>query len=253
MELKYWDGRGLAEVPRMLLAIGGKFPGDYVDGRYYRDGQTPSEKAKPYSEASGLDANLGRMPTLSVGDAGIGQSAAINYYCAAENGLMGKSNLEAAQIIAISEHLKELMGADLGYRKVVPPTNPPTDPTKEQLDTWFDTGAEDKTGTAEMGNRSERRFKWWCGRLEGCLGDGGFAVGGAVSLADVLLYNTFAECLTDAECQPTTPASRKEPFTSKARTDAALANFPKIKACCASVAGHPNIQKWLASRGKQNF
>lgn len=24
--LKYWNGRGLMEIPRMLLAIGGKFP-----------------------------------------------------------------------------------------------------------------------------------------------------------------------------------------------------------------------------------
>jgi hypothetical protein len=27
--LKYWDGRGLMEVPRMLLAIAGKFPVSY--------------------------------------------------------------------------------------------------------------------------------------------------------------------------------------------------------------------------------
>lgn len=26
LELKYWNGRGLMEVPRMLLAIAGKFP-----------------------------------------------------------------------------------------------------------------------------------------------------------------------------------------------------------------------------------
>lgn len=29
LELCYWNGRGLMEVPRMLLAIAGKFPGDY--------------------------------------------------------------------------------------------------------------------------------------------------------------------------------------------------------------------------------
>ncbi len=47
------------EVPRMLLAIGGKFPGDYVDGRF----SAPPE---------GLEANLGRMPLLTVADESVG-------------------------------------------------------------------------------------------------------------------------------------------------------------------------------------
>lgn len=254
MELKYWDGRGLSEVTRMCLAAGGKFPpGDYTDARYFREGQTASANAKPYDQADGLKMNLGRMPCLTVGSDGIGQSTAINYYVAAENGLMGKGNLEAAQILAIAEHLKEMMGPALGWQKVYPPSNPPMAPTEEQLNTWFDTGAEDADGTALMANRMERRFKWWAGRIEATLGDAGFAVGGALSLADILLYNTFAEVLTDEECTPTTPAFRREPFSSKARTDAALARFPKIKASCDAVAKNANIQKWLGMRGKQNF
>ncbi|RYY86126.1 hypothetical protein EON63_06250 [archaeon] len=74
------------EVPRLLLAIAGKFPGDYVDGRY--------------NESTGtLTHNLGRMPVLEVGGESVGQSAAINFYLASELGLMGSSNLEAAHII----------------------------------------------------------------------------------------------------------------------------------------------------------
>jgi len=38
MELMYWDGRGLMEVPRMLLAIAGKSaPADFKDGKYTTD------------------------------------------------------------------------------------------------------------------------------------------------------------------------------------------------------------------------
>ena len=68
---------------------------DYVDGRY---------SARP----EGLEANLGRMPAIQVGESSIGQSAAVNFYVASENGLLGSSNLEAAQIIAIAEHIKEM-------------------------------------------------------------------------------------------------------------------------------------------------
>ena len=95
------------EIPRLMLAIAGKFPvscmsidiydqmslllnffqGDYVDGRF--EGPTGD-----------LSANLGRMPLLTVGDQSVGQSAAINFYIASENGFLGNNNMEAAQIIA---------------------------------------------------------------------------------------------------------------------------------------------------------
>lgn len=249
IELKYWDGRGLMEVPRILMALSGKFPPtDYTDQRFFRDGQVPSPGAKPYPEADGLEANLGRLPVVNVeGQGTIGQSAAINYYLAAKFGFNGKNEFEAAQILGIHEHIKEMMAA---FGTIVPNY---TEPTSEQLDTWFNTGAEDVTGTADMAKRPERRLKWWAGRIEAVLGDGGFAVGGALSLADVLLYNAFAEHLKDEDCHEHVPEMRKGPFSgAKGRTDAALENYPKLKAACASVAANPNMQKWLSTRGKQN-
>lgn len=50
--LKYWNGRGLMEVPRMCMAIGGK---TFTDSR---------NDAPP----ANLEANLGRMPCCQVGD-----------------------------------------------------------------------------------------------------------------------------------------------------------------------------------------
>eukprot|EP01032_Pedospumella_encystans_P029749 gene29749-33585_t len=88
--LKYWNGRGLMEVPRMLLAVAGKFPPmDYVDGRFS-------------APTTGLEVNLGRMPVATIGDHSIGQSSAINAYFASEFGLMGSNNIEAAHIVSIS-------------------------------------------------------------------------------------------------------------------------------------------------------
>ena len=94
------------------------YKGDYEDGRF--------------SAPSGdLSANLGRMPlVITQNNECIGQSSAINFYVASESGLMGKSTLETAQIISISEHLKEMIEA---FRKLVPWG---TEPTSEALNKW---------------------------------------------------------------------------------------------------------------------
>jgi len=221
------------EIPRMCLAIGGKFPGDYEDGRF----------SEP---PAGLEANLGRMPVCSTPVGSIGQSTAINFYVASENGLMGSSVLEAAQILAVTEHVKELMAA---WRSLVPYG---TEPSAEKLETWFKTGAEDSTGPADGANRSSRYLKWFCGRIEVSLGEK-FAVGCKLSLADVTLYNTFAEVLKKEE-QPADFAQWKaEPFGSLAFTQELLASYPKISASISAVAANPGVQRWLSTRGVQYF
>lgn len=235
LALNYWNGRGLMEVPRAMLAISGKFPpADYSDNRH----QAPPE---------GLTANLGRMPLLTVGDAAIGQSSAINFYVAHEAGLLGSNAVETAQILSIGAHLQELREA---WYKLVPYG---TEPTEEVLNKWFDDGAKDVTGTADRAGHSTRFLSWWAGRIEAVLGDQGFAVGNKLSLADVQLYNAFAEVLRVEEAPEGMPASKREPFTSKARTDALLVKLPKLSRSLAAVADNANFQKWLATRGKQGF
>eukprot|EP00601_Ochromonadales_sp_CCMP2298_P007270 CAMPEP_0173202762 /NCGR_PEP_ID=MMETSP1141-20130122/19147_1 /TAXON_ID=483371 /ORGANISM="non described non described, Strain CCMP2298" /LENGTH=238 /DNA_ID=CAMNT_0014128151 /DNA_START=15 /DNA_END=731 /DNA_ORIENTATION=- len=236
ISLKYWGGRGLMEVPRQMLAIAGKFPseGGYEDGRF----------TEP---PAGLEWNLGRMPVASVGDQSVGQSVAINFAIATECGMMGSSTMETAQILAIQEHLKE---AGAGYKALVPYG---TEPSAEALDTWFDSGSEDNTGAADRAGYSTRFLTWYAGRIEGCMGADGFAVGGKLSLADVLIYNMFAEVLKDDECAVDTPAFKREAFGCKARTDVALAKFPKLKASVEAVAANANLQKWLSTRGMQGF
>lgn len=60
-------------------------------------------------------------------------------------------------------------------------------------------------------NRPSRLLKWYMGRLEGVVGAGGTAVGSSISLADVLIYNKFAECLTEAEVPPPPPLAPSTP------------------------------------------
>ena len=54
------------------------------------------------------------------------------------------------------------------------------------LNKWFDEGADDSEGAANMANRKERQLKWYLGRLNAALtGTDGFAVGNALTLGDV--------------------------------------------------------------------
>ncbi len=110
------------------------------------------------------------MPVLNVGDESIGQSSAINFYLAAENGLLGSSNLEAAKIIGIEESIKEMQTA---FRTLVPYGTIPTD---EALDQWFTGGATDVSGPAQREGQQQRYAVWYLGRIEQLLGDNGFAV-----------------------------------------------------------------------------
>jgi len=236
VELKYFGGRGLMEVPRQMIATAGLFD-SVKDSRFAQS-----------SDAGDVACNLGRMPVLAVGEDSVGQSAAINYYVATELGFMGNNSLEAAQIISFQEHIRELLQA---FRGVVPYG---VEPTAEALDKWFDQGASDRApAVADRGTSSERWLKWFLGRMDDNIAEGGFAVGGATSLADFLLYNALAETLPNEQAKEGVTWYRKEPFGSKERTDKAVAQFPKIKAILDRVAAQPGLVEYLGKRGEQEF
>jgi glutathione S-transferase len=237
IQLFYWNGRGLGEVPRQLLAIAGKFPpADYDDRRV----DNPAD-------AGDLSANLGRMPVLRVGDVNIGQSAAINLYVAQVTGAMGKTPAEAAKIQNIAEHVAEMVRA---YRVLCPYGS---EPKAEDLDKWFSGGATDTTGVADGSGAGKRYLKWFVGRIENDLQDNGFAVGNSISLADVLLYNTFAEVLKPEESAKDVADYQRHAFTSLDRTMAVVKDAPRLSKILDTVKSNANLQKWLAQRGIQGF
>ena len=240
--LHYWGGRGLMEVPRTCLAIAGRFPGDAYNGYLDHRHTTP-----PKGDL--LAANLGRLPLCVTADghSTIGQSAAINFYIADETGMMGSNSVEAAKIMGIVESLKELREA---WHKLVPHGS---QGTPESLTLFFEgTEASDLTGPAVSGTASKRHLQWYLGRLEHLVGDKGYAVGSKLSLADVYMFNMFADFLP-LETHPDMPQMQREPFGDLARVQKVLKAFPKIEACVASVANHPNVIKWHAMRGVQGF
>lgn len=108
--------------------------GDYEDGRFS-------------SPPKGLKSNLGRMPVLSVGAADIGQSLAIHYYLAAQHDLLGTSTLEAAQVLSIVEHVREM---GVAYRALVPYGQAPNERVTAR---WFEEGSSDVLGTADASRK----------------------------------------------------------------------------------------------------
>jgi hypothetical protein len=82
------------EVPRTMLVISGKWPGDgFVDERHSAPPQvarapySPTRCHPPPPQGDALNANLGRLPICITEDGqAIGQSAAINYYIASQCG-----------------------------------------------------------------------------------------------------------------------------------------------------------------------
>ena len=86
-------GRGLMEVPRMLLAVASEFPPtDYEDLRYTTDKVIEKDDPRlPFSSvASSLTKNLGRLPVISTESWTCGQSGSINVYIASTRDLMGE-------------------------------------------------------------------------------------------------------------------------------------------------------------------
>lgn len=288
LQLWYWNGRGLMEVARMILAAAGKKAGDdYADIRVTTDMDAETgqqlKNGEPVVDADGkpvmydkgdkdvramaslgakgepglLDINLGRVPLLVCAEGAIGQKRAIDYYLADCYGLNGANAFERGTIVAINEALVEMKAA---WDKMMPPKDGATDEEKaantaEKIKAWFaESAAKDYCGPSDMsGTRGERRAMWFMKRLEGVLGDG-FAVGGKLTLADLLIYNQFAEELSDAEIpRPDFPAARRFPFGDKEATDAALADYPKISAIIASVKADPGVAAYLTGRGKQMF
>ena len=235
--LKYWGGRGLMEISRQMLSIAG-LPFDDIRKSNY-DGLAPNE----------LDANLGRMPVLEVSNGSVGQSLAINFYAASICGMMGRNTLEASQILSIYEHVKECGTA---WRKIVPYS---VVPTSDQIETWFDKGADDSTGTAARGN-GDRNLTWFMGRIENAMQNNGFAVGSSLSLADAMIYNAFAEYLADDQIpEDKRPMDkwRTEPYADQARMVAKLKNYPKISASIQNYGSSSGLQQWLNNRGPQGF
>jgi glutathione S-transferase len=232
IKLSYFDGRGLAEVSRTMLAVAGV---SFEDKRYALtiaegDGPIYGRISKPEMDvdaAAGVfDSNMGRLPVLVADGHSIGGSKSIQRFIASQFGLNGSNAFEAAQIDAVCEHVGDIAQA---FEK------------QEDKEAWF---------TSEETAQGKRALPYYLQALEKCLGNG-FAVGSSFSMADAVIYNKFGEnCKTkglfgDADSQP---------FGDAAKTEAALTKYaPKLAAVVKNFSGDAKVQNYLANRGEQWF
>lgn len=226
--LLYADGRGAAEVVRMAFALAGK-SADLEDVRYPIDiSKYPTgglDAACPTfveERAKGKHvANLNRLQILEVIEGGvttsIGETPAIERFVGKRMGLMGSNDIEYALIDAICEHLRDIRQEYMNAKKedkFKPVESGPT-----AVDTFF-----------------SEKLKVWMGKLENCFGNGGFAVGSSVSIADLRMHHFV-----------------KEFFDNKEAVAAAITSSPKITASVAAVEADANIAKYIAERKPTPF
>jgi len=118
VHLKYFGLEGVAETIRHVMALGGL---EWTEDAWAIDFSKLDMKdttrtipiASPgFAAAKGageLDVNMGRAPVIFVdGKLEIGQSKTIERYLARRLGLLGKDEGEAAQIDAVTEHIRDI-------------------------------------------------------------------------------------------------------------------------------------------------
>jgi len=229
LTLMYFDGRGLAELARQMLAVAGV---DYEDKRYPLTvapgdgpvyGRIQKEEMEKDAAAGVFDCNMGRLPILKADGAEVGGSKAIYRYIANTYGLMGNDKAEAALIDTVCGLVWDTTEA---FGKM-------EDKTK-----WFE-----GDGTA-MGDRG---LQWFVKRMEKVVGDG-FAVGGRPSMADAVIYSKLGEACTTKGLFGNTAS---EPMDDGAKVAEVLAQHaPKLAKIVANWENHPAMQAHLANRSK---
>lgn len=104
--LKYFDGRGVIENVRVMFNIAGQ---SFEDIRYPIDMETFAKPEFDADKAKGDFAlNMDRLPLLSYNGNTIGQSKSIERFVAKKLGFLGSSDVEAATIDMLCEHVVDI-------------------------------------------------------------------------------------------------------------------------------------------------
>ena len=215
-KLTYFNVRGLAETSRFMFAAAKQ---DYEDFRFnfsidMKDGKPDfSTRKRPEFDAAKaageLDAAGGKVPILTVdGSAQLGQSKAIERYLAKALGLAGSSDVEAAQIDAVSETVRDLKDA---YQKV-----------KEDAATKEKFFTEDLPASLALLEKSLP------------VGSGPFLIGSKISYADIVVFQFLS--------------APKGFIDDTEKAKAAYGGVERVAAAMEAVAANAEIQAWCAKR-----
>ena len=218
MKLVYFNGRGLAETSRLILALNNV---DYEDFRYplkiidWATHNMVKDEFDKDKKDGKLTMSMGKLPFLVDNKEVISQSKAIERYLAGKYGMMGSSLVESAKIDSICEYIRDFKDMYQKIRQLKGMER--TDGMKK----WFKETLVEKL---EM--------------LEHMLSDSSdsYSVGNKSSLADLVLFSFITQFFDDA--QSAMDATEKSPKLCKI--------IEKIKL-------DKNIKEWLSSRPVTDF
>ena len=214
MKLVYFNGRGLAEISRILLAIGEE---DYEDFRYplkiidWSKHQMEKEEFEKDKAEGKLVGSLNKVPYLEVDGTIIPQSKSIERFLARKYSLMGENDIEAVRIDSLCECIRDFKDAYQSVRKA--------DDKEQAMNEWFTKTLVEKLGL-----------------LENLVDGEGFSVGKKVSLSDVVIFAFITQFFDNKE----------------ASMNATLAT-PKIRSVVEKVSSVPQVVSWLEKRPVTGF
>ena len=217
MKLTYFNVRGLAETSRFLLALGGE---EYEDFRYPLEVIDMSKHEMKKDEfdkdkADGkLVTSLNKVPFLEVDGVTIPQSKSVERFLARRFNMMGSNDLEAAQIDAICESVRDFKDM---YQKV---RFLPEDEKEAGMKEWFTVTLVERLTLLE----------------NQLVGESGFSVGNTTTLSDVVLFTFVTEFFDNKE----------------AALNATLAS-PKVRAVVDRLSSDEKVLKWVSERPKTSF
>lgn len=212
MKLIYFDARGLIEQSRIMLKIAGipfeevRLPMKLKEGGGFITEEFVAQKA-----AGDFYVNMDRVPILIVDGVTIGQSKAIDRFVAKRCNMLGQTDLEAAQIDCITEHIRDIKDKYIKVKSL------PAAEKDEGLMKWFAKDLPEQFAKLEKSLPATR--------------SAGFCIGSTISYADVFLW-CFA-------C---------DYFDDKASAIAALAGCESLKAIVSMVGDKAPLKTWLAER-----
>ena len=212
LQLSYFNARGLAETSRLILAIVGE---NYEDLRYpltIDKTKTPMFSKPEFDldkKMRVLERSFNKLPFLKVGEDVIFQSKAIERYLAKTYNLMGSSLVEEALIDGLCEVIRDYKTE---YQQVKKEKN------EESLKKWFTETLPEKVGLLELNINMIH------------------AVGGRVSLADIVMFEFFTQYFDDV-----------------VSINNVLNGTEKVRSIVSNIGENKKIIKWLETRPITEF
>lgn len=233
MKLTYFNGRGLAEVSRLIFAA---MEAKYEDFRYpitVLDWTTYNMDRKEFDadKASGkLWESMDKLPTLEVDGQIICQSKAIERYLATVFGLTGTNALEAAKIDSLCECIREFKDMHRDFMDFQKLRTCCAEDNEMALNKWFNETLAAKLAAFNkllaLGLYEDK------GRDQ----DDVYSVGDRLSLADIVIYYFLVDF-----------------FNDKVAIKKSYASCRTLNAIVRTVGNIESIQKWIAERPDTPF